>query len=385
MRKILILFSDTGGGHRAAAEALCEALNHTYSQCITTVLRDAIVEAAVWPFNLVPKTYLPITKYASGAWGRGFDLSNSRLGQRLLSTLAYAIGARGLTRTLMQADPDLVVTVHPLLTYAPWRVWKRIKPGNPFVTVVTDLFDAHTLWFSAPADLLVVPTQGALQRGMRWGFPPERMRVVGLPVNRKFAQAAQSQSLSDHRTLPDLRGSLGLEEIFTVLVVGGGEGMGRIEEIARALSDSKLPLQLAIITGRNVALRKRLEAVAWQVPVRVTGFVKNMPDWMRASDVVVSKAGPGTIMEALAVGRPLLISGYLPGQEKGNVDFVEESGVGVFRDSPREIVREIREWMSPGNDSLERMRARARMEAKHDASDKIAELLEALVERGSPA
>jgi 1,2-diacylglycerol 3-beta-galactosyltransferase len=372
MHKILILFSDTGGGHRAAAEAIRDALDHAHGDGCKTVLEDGIVKGAVWPFSLTPKTYLPITKYAARAWGIGFNLSNSRIGERLIDALAYAIGARGLHRILLEHDPDLVVTVHPLLTYAPWRAWSKIKPDAPFVTVVTDLFDAHVTWFSAPSDLLIVPTDGARQRGIRWGFPEARMRVVGLPVDRKFTDSARGQ----------LRVRLGLiPQIFTILIVGGGEGMGAIWEITRAFDGSGLPVQLAIVAGRNSSLQRQLESEHWVLPVRVAGFVKNMPDWMNASNVIVTKAGPGTIMEALAVGRPLLISGYLPGQEKGNVEFVEQTGVGVFRDTPVEIVEQVRKWITPGDDSLERMSAKARAEARPEAAFQIADLLFGLAER----
>ncbi len=382
MRRILILFSDTGGGHRAAAEALRDALDLKYGNRYETVLADAIVQAAIWPFNLVPKTYLPITKYAARAWGFGFDATNSRMGERWIADLSYLVGARGLRRLFRHYNPDLVVTVHPLVTAAPWRVWSKIKPHAPFVTVVTDLFDAHALWFSAPSDLLIVPTEGARERGLRWGFPPERMRVVGLPVNRKFTLAEQTDVNGDPAALVELRTRLGLvPDIFTILVVGGGEGMGPIEEITRALADSGLCIQLVVIAGRNAPLRKKLETEKWAVPVRVTGFVTNMPDWMRASDLVVTKAGPGTIMETLAVGRPLLISGYLPGQEKGNIDFVEQTGVGVFRDTPEKIVEQVRAWLRPSDCSLWRMRERARAQARPGATDQIADLLDELLRR----
>jgi 1,2-diacylglycerol 3-beta-galactosyltransferase len=382
MFKILILFSDTGGGHRAAAEALRDSLDQEHGSRCQTVLEDAIVKGAAWPFNFTPKTYLPITKHAARAWGEGFKLANSRLGARLLGALAYTIGAKGLRRILLSNDPDMVVTVHPLITYAPWRVWSVIKPGAPFVTVVTDLFDAHVTWFSAHSDLTVVPTEGARQHGLHWGFPAARMRVVGLPVSRKFAESARHPLAFDSGALSELRRRLGLlSDVFTLLIVGGGEGMGAIEEIALALDASGLPIQLAIIAGRNTSLQRRLENERWAVPVRVTGFVTDMPDWMNASNVVVTKAGPGTIMEALAVGRPILLSGYVPGQEKGNVDYVEQSGVGVFRDTPAKIVDQVRKWMTPGDGSLEKMSERARAEARPEAAFEIANLLLGLLER----
>ncbi len=113
--------------------------------------------------------------------------------------------------------------------------------------------------------------------------------------------------------------------------------MGPLYRIACAISDAQLPLQLVIIAGRNRGQRRKLDATPWKIPVIVNGFVTDMPDWMRASDVIITKAGPGTIMEALACGLPVLLSGFLPGQEEGNVTFVEQNQVGVLSKSPKGI------------------------------------------------
>jgi 1,2-diacylglycerol 3-beta-galactosyltransferase len=162
----------------------------------------------------------------------------------------------------------------------------------------------------------------------------------------------------------------------TVLLVGGGEGMGKLYEIARAISDANLPLQLLVIAGRNKALKEKLEATDWKMPVHVEGFVTNMPDWMRASDVLITKAGPGTIMEGLACGLPILLSGFLPGQETGNVTFVEQSGVGVLRREPEEIARTLQQWLTPGDETITRFSARAREMARPSAALDIAAILD---------
>lgn len=56
--------------------------------------------------------------------------------------------------------------------------------------------------------------------------------------------------------------------------------------------------------------------------ITIKGFVDNMPEWMTASDMIISKAGPGTIAESLICGLPVLLNGFVPCQEEGNVPFV---------------------------------------------------------------
>jgi 1,2-diacylglycerol 3-beta-galactosyltransferase len=170
-----------------------------------------------------------------------------------------------------------------------------------------------------------------------------------------------------------------------VLLVGGGEGMGKLRPIAQAISDAQLPVQLVVIAGRNEKLRRDLEARPWKIPVKVNDFVTNMPEWMRAADVIVTKAGPGTVIEAVATGLPILLSGYVHGQENGNVAFVEQNGLGVLRESPRAIVAQLREWLTPGNSALAEMQARARALAHPHAAQDIAVALDEQIRASSAA
>jgi 1,2-diacylglycerol 3-beta-galactosyltransferase len=82
-----------------------------------------------------------------------------------------------------------------------------------------------------------------------------------------------------------------------------------------------------------------------QISVVPLGFVTSMPEYMVAADVLVSKAGPGTIAEAAAVGLPVMMTSFLPGQEAGNVDVVIESGFGEFNNKPSQIADIVTSWL----------------------------------------
>jgi 1,2-diacylglycerol 3-beta-galactosyltransferase len=139
---------------------------------------------------------------------------------------------------------------------------------------------------------------------------------------------------------------------------------------------------LAVVTGHNPALRRRLEGVVWEIPTRIYGFVDNMPELMSASDVLVTKAGPGTLAEAFIAGLPVIISSYIPGQEEGNVKYVLEQEAGAYATDPAEIARIVRGWLEPGNKDLERIVANASALARPDAALIIAQRLYALLHLG---
>jgi 1,2-diacylglycerol 3-beta-galactosyltransferase len=105
----------------------------------------------------------------------------------------------------------------------------------------------------------------------------------------------------------------------------------------------------------------------------IEGFVHNMADWMAACDCIVTKAGPGTIAEALARGLPILLSGYLKGQEEGNVPYVLSHGVGVYCKVPQQIAEVISNWFGPERAVLEGLAQRASQSGSPQAVFQIVE------------
>jgi 1,2-diacylglycerol 3-beta-galactosyltransferase len=167
---------------------------------------------------------------------------------------------------------------------------------------------------------------------------PTRVRVVGQPVTLRYCAPAGDKKA--------LRKKLGWEQNKTIiLLVGGGEGMGPLGKTARTIATSGLDVALAIVCGRNQRLKEHLESLDWPVPVHIYGFTHDLPDFMRAADVLVTKAGPGTIAESLNAGLPMILYARLPGQEDGNVSFVVEEEVGVWAPQPNRVVHTLTEWV----------------------------------------
>ncbi len=191
-------------------------------------------------------------------------------------------------------------------------------PPPPFATVVTDLTACHPTWFHARVDACFVPTEDVAAQALDAGLALRQIVMHGLPIRPAFAAPLPPRGA--------LRKRLGLApDGAVVLLVGGGEGMGALEDTAAAL-DARLPpdAHVIIVCGRNAALADKLRAAPWRLRVVVNGFVSNMEEWMGAADVVITKAGPGTIAEALIRGVPLMLNGAIPCQEEGNVPFVVE-------------------------------------------------------------
>jgi 1,2-diacylglycerol 3-beta-galactosyltransferase len=333
---ILFLFSDTGGGHRSATEAIIEALWLEFNDRITTQMVDILRDFAPRPLNYLPKWY-PYMLHFPEVWKAGYKLSNGSRRARLIVESAYPYVRRSLHKLIDQNPADMIVSVHPLANDPFLHALGKHHP--PFITVVTDLVTTHAMWYHKDVDICLVPTETARQRGLLANLKPEQLRVVGLPVADRFCQPTGDKNA--------LRQQLGWPQDNPVtLLVGGGEGMGPLEKTALAIAQANLPITLVVVTGRNEALKEHLKTLQLPMPTLIYGFIHEMPDFMRAADILLTKAGPGTISEALIAGLPMILYSRVPGQEDGNVDFVISEGVGIWAPETDNIIHAIESWIT---------------------------------------
>src|SRR4030067_466678 len=227
-RRIVLLFSDTGGGHRSAAEEVPEAGGIGFPGRFETRLLDAFKSYAPIPLNQSAALWPELVRRPQ-TWGLAYRLSNGRQRGRVLAAIPWPSGRRAPQRLVSEVPADAIVCVHPLFI-AP--VLKALGPHRPpFVTVVTDIVSTHALWYHHQADVCCVPTQAAYERALTFGMRREQVRLVGLPVADRFCQPP-----GDREALQRVMGWP--TDRPTVLLVGGGEGMGALFETARALARS---------------------------------------------------------------------------------------------------------------------------------------------------
>jgi 1,2-diacylglycerol 3-beta-galactosyltransferase len=362
--KILILFSDTGGGHRAAARALTDALRQLDPTCVITVADPLISQGPVVVRRLA-SLYSPVIQRSRAAWGAVYHTSNTKPTFAAIRAVFGRSVRKVIQELIEKHDPDVVLSVHPLLNHTSHQAIQRSGRPRGLMTVITDLVDFHRGWTFSQADLVVAPTEDARKVAIRRRVPADRVKLLGLPVDLRFRPPAPGEKQA-------LRRRYGLDESrFTVLVMGGAAGVGGLLNQVRVLAWEPHQWQVIAVCGRNEKLRRRLARLRFATPTLVLGFVDNMPELMRASDVVVTKAGPGAITEALATGIPLILTGYLPGQEAPNVDFVVESGFGIYAPRVDVIFDEVR-VLAEGGPTWQSMSKRAREMSHPYASADIA-------------
>ncbi len=324
-KRFLLFFSDTGGGHRAASQAVKDELTRLYGSDADVQMIDLFKEVQCWPFYNFPRWYSGMGWLKGLPWGVAFHLTNQPALVRVLSGMIWPYVRSSFKRILSSYAPDSVVSFHGIPNPVLPQAISEFAPGTELTTVVLDLVSIHVAWMVPGFDRYFMPSQEAEDLGKRLNLPAERMEMVaGMPVRRAFLEVGQISQAEARQRL-----GLPLDQPL-VLLTAGGDGMGPLIPVVKAVAARHPHAMLVAIVGRNERLSRKLQSLSLPVPLRVEGFVSNMELWMRAADLLVTKAGPNTLTEAFLAGLPMVIYSAILGQEEGNGDYVQRHGAGIW-------------------------------------------------------
>jgi 1,2-diacylglycerol 3-beta-galactosyltransferase len=376
-KRVLFLISDTGGGHRSGSQAIGAALDEIDGETRYEWRIDDIATHCTFPLSQLGPAYSAALRFAPPIYGALFHATNGRRRYRTIVRFCEPLYRERLRDSFLMYRPDVIVSVHPLLNHAALRARADAGLRVPLITVITDLGRVHEGWLLPEADMTVVPAREVYQRALERGVPPERLRLLGHPVHPKFEDVSETKA--------EIRKVLGLPSNRPIaLLMAGGEGGGKLLPTTLALAKSRLPFHLVVVTGRNAALKAKLEELAPQLPTPMTvlGFRNDVPELMRASDLLVTKAGPGAIAEASIAEVPVVVYDFVPGQERGNLDYVRTNGIGVVALTAAEVVASVTRIVH-NQERLVAMRARQTSIAPRGSSRRIAELIAEVAATGS--
>lgn len=362
-KRIAILYEDTGGGHRSTAQAVEQAIALMYPDQYETAVVNG-TPYLPFPFDQGEKSYPAVVNRARFLHAWLFRALNRPAMVKLLRRWLVWSGWPRASRLVQRFPADVYVSCHPLFSQLLPPVIRRLRYPARLAHVVTDLASGHAAHFAADLDACFVPTEQARRQALQYGLPAHKVILTGQPVWPNLRERMSNGAA--------VRASLGLRiDQPVALMTGGGDGMGAVAPTARAIIRSALKLQLIVVCGRNESLRAELETTPAGMPLRVLGFVDNIPELMGASDILISKSGTLTLCEGLLAGLPILMYDAIPGQEDGNVEYLVQNGAGVFCPTPRAVVAQLRAWLDdPAR--LARMRDASLRLAQPDAAFNVA-------------
>lgn len=325
MKKILVSYATAGVGHKRAALSIREALEELSPGGVEISIIDSLnytndffrwtyLKGFVFLVNRLPKL-----------WGLLYFLTDSALVNAVVSGLSRMsnwINSRKLREYLIATQPDIIVSAHFYLSEVASDLKRKKVLHSQLVTVVTD-YVLHAWWVASETDIYIVGSDHARQDLLRWKTDPEKIKVLGIPVAPIFCKKLDKKSIRDRVGIQD--------HVMTILVLGGGYGIGPIEGIVKAIDTVQVPIQIVAICGFNKELAGRLELLRpnFKHEMKVLGFIYNVNEYMEAADLLISKSGGITTAESLSKDLPMLVVSPILGQETRNCDFLINAGAAV--------------------------------------------------------
>jgi 1,2-diacylglycerol 3-beta-galactosyltransferase len=327
MKRIIILSADAGFGHRVAANAVAAALKELYpDECEVDILNP--LDDKRTPFFLKDSQadYDNVITNMPELYRLGYDFSDSTVPSVLVDSALSVLLFEVMRDMIKKHQPDAIVTTYPLYQSPLLAVTSVSKLEVPVLTVVTDLVTVHRLWFNDGVDACLVPTEEVRTLALEYDIPTEKIHITGIPVHPNLSKEKRSQV--------EVRRELGWREDLPTFLAVGSRRVDRLMEMLNVLNHFGVPLQLAVVAGKDEELFRELQENEWHVPVHLYEFIENMAPLMHAADAIVCKAGGLIVTEALATGTPLMLVDVLPGQETGNAEYVVKNGAGDLVDEP---------------------------------------------------
>lgn len=322
-KRCLIVTSDSGFGHRSAANSVSKALEVLYPGQVECLVTNPILETST-PTVMKPieKGYDRRVRMTPWFYRFSYEVSDSRVVSEVVEGALTLILQKIMAETIRDFKPDVILNTNEIFNTPIGKVLLETDPKIASYTVVTDLADVHSLWFSPEPDRFFIANEWVKVKALESGVPEEKLVISGIPVSPDFAfNQVEKQAL---------RGSLGLDPNRLTLLFVGSSRVSNLEDYLQALENFGTPVQAVVIAGGNDELYKELIGRHYDFPLEVRNFEKNIPQWMMASDVLVTKAGGLILSEGLAARLPILLIDYLPGQEEGNVRYLLSHQAGAL-------------------------------------------------------
>lgn len=368
-KRVLILTADAGFGHRSAANAIQAALEELYGGQVTVDVVNALDEPTSPAFLRDSQSdYDRWVRNVPELYQLGYEASDNPVPTAILEQSLIILLLETMRLLLERYKPNLVVNTYPAYQTPMLTAIRRFKRSRiPFFTTITDLSTIHRLWFDRRVSGCLVPNSLVADLATTYGVDASKVTITGIPVSPAISHETRARN--------KIRKELGwLPDIPTVLAVGS-KRVDRLMDTLNVINHFGCDLQLAVVAGNDEVVYNELSRVDWHIPAYIYNFVENMPTLLKASDLLVCKAGGLILTEALASGLPMMLIEVIPGQETGNAEYVTAYGAADIAQSPIEVLETLRHLMKDDQSLLKKRASNAVLLGKPSSAFDTAKIL----------
>ena len=361
-KRVLVVSVSAGNGHVRAADALCAHALRDFSD-LSLRHRDMMRLVPSWFKKIYTDFYLKLASGLPEAWGWLYRKTDQQPTNRWvdgLRRLVQRLCAQALFAEIDHYAPDAIICTHFLPAELLAGALRRGQLNIPVWVVVTD-FDVHQMWVHHNVTGYFVANEELSYRLQTAGIPEPKIMVTGIPVMPEFTQSLQQDQCRVKWALDPNR--------VTVLMMGGGAGIGMSSTLIQSLLNIDASLQLIILTGKNQRLFEELNSLACFCGGRLlpVPFTEQVAELMTCADLVITKPGGLSTSECLVMGLPMLLIHPVPGQEERNAALLLQEGVAQRADDKATLLYRLRRLLSDTH-LLSTMRSRTQSLARPHAA-----------------
>jgi processive 1,2-diacylglycerol beta-glucosyltransferase len=374
LKRILIVSASIGSGHQQAAQAVARQIACQHPQAKVEIV-DFMAEESSYFNTLLKETYLTMLSLSPNMYDFLYRWTHIASTGSPVQNLLAVVMKKTMEKLIIQYRPQLIICTHPFPCAAAAYLKRNGKISATLAAVVTD-FTVHRLWVYQEVDLYFIGTSEMRLELQKYGIASRRTHVTGIPISADFQQCFNKQTILQELQLSSV--------LPTLLIMGGGLGLGGVEQALASIAGCTIPLQVLVITGNNHKLRESLASHmrTSKHRIRVIGFSNRIPDLMACADLLITKPGALTISEALVSKLPMILFESIPGQEKDNAAYLAEKGAALWLKNSNELSVTVQRLLSSPL-RLQAMQAVAENLQRPYAAEHIVEIIDTYLNRQS--
>lgn len=357
--RILFLSSNTGEGHNSTAKAVMEVLE---ARGVTCEMIDVLACLSPKFSKFICNWHSRIYRYTpklNDAYYRALD----RNADPDESTPIYdimALGVGKLWKILLEGNYDAIICVHVFAGMMMTELRRSRGVKVPCYFIATDYTCSPTVE-KCDLDGYFIPCQALVAEFVHNGLPEGKLIPSGIPIRQAFYQSTPQDNARAILRLPRTG--------VIALLMCGSMGCGPMRRIAKDLV-TQMPegSTLVAICGKNEKLYETLSDID-DPRLRVLGFTRDIPIYMDAADLIVTKPGGLSSTEAANKHLPMVFINAVGGCEGKNFDFFLQNGYAAGSDDADEVVSQAAA-LAASREQMDAMRQKL-TEAFHSNSAQI--------------
>jgi processive 1,2-diacylglycerol beta-glucosyltransferase len=362
-KKILILTASYGTGHITAAKAINEAFNKNFPEYETKIIDFLQFRKQQSQLTFFQKLY-NFSMEKPILFDIFFFVTNNRVCVSLLKKIILLSSYKKFKNLFDEYQPDIIISTHPYWNFIVKRYKKQTQKNIPYLCVITDSYMIHQSWIDSSVDYYLVIDEDTKHLLINNGI--SKIYVTGFPVNSKLFEKVDKEKIL---------AELGLKpNKLTILIVVGLGAIERFIEIIEFLKNKTEDFQMIIVAGKYQNVYGMYNKMNFVPKTKLIGWTDRMYDFIRVSDLVISKGGGAIVSESLSAKVPIFIPVFVPGQERGNVFVIKKYQMGFHEIDINKIYNLLNKIISK-EINLDEYKSNIERWIKHDPAYKIASLV----------